>query len=93
MDVKFFEVPTPQTDKSDFYMNHTLETLELVNWNSSSAPDGNTGLLLDEAKMQAIINRLSRPAASLGVVLRPHLKSTKSIEIARRVLTGEPASA
>ena len=49
VDVKFFEVPTAQTDKSDFYMNHTLEAMELVKWNSSSAPDGNTGLLLDEA--------------------------------------------
>lgn len=45
-------------------------------------------LLVDEAKMQANIDRLSRHAAQLGVPLRPHLKTTKSIDIARRVLTG-----
>ncbi len=43
-------------------------------------------LLLDEAKMTRNINRLAQHAASLGVALRPHLKSAKSVEVARRVL-------
>lgn len=45
-------------------------------------------LLLDEAKMTRNIDRLAAHAADLGVALRPHLKTVKSVEIARRVLTG-----
>lgn len=43
-------------------------------------------LLVDEARMKRNIDRLSRHAASLGVSLRPHLKTTKSVEAARYVL-------
>lgn len=43
-------------------------------------------LLVDEARMKRNIDRLSRHATSLGVTLRPHLKSTKSVEAARYVL-------
>jgi D-serine deaminase-like pyridoxal phosphate-dependent protein len=43
-------------------------------------------LLLDEAKMLANIDRLARHAADLGVALRPHLKTAKSVDVARRVL-------
>jgi len=43
-------------------------------------------LLLDEARMMANIRRLEKRAASLGVALRPHLKTVKSVEAARRVL-------
>lgn len=45
-------------------------------------------LLLDEARMMANIRRLERRAASLNVVLRPHLKTVKSVEAARRILAG-----
>ncbi len=45
-------------------------------------------LLLDEARMERNIARLRDRAARLGVRLRPHLKTPKSVEIARRVLTG-----
>lgn len=45
-------------------------------------------LLLDQAKMQANIDRLATRAADLGVILRPHLKTVKSVEAARQVLTG-----
>lgn len=43
-------------------------------------------LLVDEARMKRNIARLSRHAATLGITLRPHLKTTKSIEAARYVL-------
>ncbi len=43
-------------------------------------------LLVDEAKMKRNIDRLARHAADLGVALRPHLKTTKSVEAARYVL-------
>ena len=43
-------------------------------------------LLVDEAKMKRNIDRLSKRAADLGVSLRPHLKTTKSVEAARYVL-------
>ncbi len=45
-------------------------------------------LLLDEAKMMRNIDRLAARATRLGVSLRPHLKTTKSVEAARRVLDG-----
>ncbi len=43
-------------------------------------------LLVDEARMKRNIDRLSKHAETLGVSLRPHLKTTKSVEAARYVL-------
>ena len=43
-------------------------------------------LLLDEAKMKRNIARLAAHADSLGVTVRPHLKTTKSVEAARYAL-------
>ena len=43
-------------------------------------------LIVDEAKMKRNIARLSDHAKHLGVLLRPHLKTTKSIDAARYVL-------
>lgn len=45
-------------------------------------------LLLDEAKMQRNISRLAQRVAGMGVALRPHMKTAKSMEVARRQLTG-----
>jgi D-serine deaminase-like pyridoxal phosphate-dependent protein len=45
-------------------------------------------LVLDELKMMRNIDRLAAHAAVLGVTLRPHLKTAKSVEVARRLLTG-----
>jgi D-serine deaminase-like pyridoxal phosphate-dependent protein len=45
-------------------------------------------LLLDEAKMMRNIERLDARAQKLGVTLRPHLKTAKSTEIARRLRGG-----
>ena len=45
-------------------------------------------LLLDERRMLANIARLRERAASLGVRLRPHLKTAKSVDVALRQLTG-----
>ncbi|PHQ69725.1 MAG: alanine racemase [Paracoccus sp.] len=44
-------------------------------------------LILDEARMTRNIRRLADKATALGVTLRPHLKTGKSIDVARRVLT------
>ncbi len=41
-------------------------------------------LLLDAAKMDRNIARMSARLASLGVTFRPHLKTCKSIDVARR---------
>lgn len=46
-------------------------------------------LLLDEAKMMRNIDWLAEHAETLGVSLRPHLKTVKSVEAARRILAGE----
>lgn len=43
-------------------------------------------LLVDEARMKRNIARLAQRASALGVSLRPHLKTTKSVEAARYVL-------
>ena len=47
-------------------------------------------LLLDQAKLDRNIGRMRAQLvqAGDGVVLRPHLKTAKSIEVARRVLGG-----
>jgi len=45
-------------------------------------------LLLDEARMTRNIERLAERARALGVTLRPHLKTAKSAEIARRLSGG-----
>lgn len=45
-------------------------------------------LLLDEAKMQRNIDRLAQRMTDMGVVLRPHMKTAKSLEVAHRQLTG-----
>ncbi|MFE0755053.1 DSD1 family PLP-dependent enzyme [Inquilinus sp. NPDC058860] len=46
------------------------------------------GLVLDEGRMLRNIERLRSRLQPLNVALRPHLKTAKSIEVARRVLTG-----
>jgi D-serine deaminase-like pyridoxal phosphate-dependent protein len=45
-------------------------------------------LLLDEARMERNIERLASRTAGLGSALRPHLKTVKSVDVARRVLEG-----
>lgn len=45
-------------------------------------------LLLDEAKMLRNIRRLEERAKSLGVALRPHLKTAKSVDVAKRLNGG-----
>jgi D-serine deaminase-like pyridoxal phosphate-dependent protein len=44
-------------------------------------------LILDEARMQRNIDRLAAHIAAKGGVLRPHLKTVKSVEIAKRLLS------
>lgn len=45
-------------------------------------------LVLDEKRMRRNIDRLRRRLAPFGVALRPHIKTPKSIDVARQVLTG-----
>jgi D-serine deaminase-like pyridoxal phosphate-dependent protein len=45
-------------------------------------------LVLDEARVLANLARLRGRLDALGVPLRPHLKTCKSVEVARRVLAG-----
>ena len=47
-------------------------------------------LLLDEARMMRNIARLATHAERLGVTLRPHVKTAKSVEVARRLTGGTP---
>lgn len=44
-------------------------------------------LILDADRMDRNIARLRQRLAPLGVTLRPHLKTAKSVEVARRVMT------
>src|SRR5271166_6472663 len=50
-------------------------------------------LLLDERRMLANIARMRERAAGLGVRLRPHLKTAKSVDVARRLLDGGAGAA
>lgn len=45
-------------------------------------------LMLDERRMLRNVARLERGLRALGTPLRPHLKTAKSIDVARRVLAG-----
>lgn len=47
-------------------------------------------LLLDRGKLERNIKRLADHARKLGVVLRPHMKTAKSIDVARQVFPTEP---
>jgi D-serine deaminase-like pyridoxal phosphate-dependent protein len=47
-------------------------------------------LVLDAAIMEANIARLRGRLRPLGVALRPHVKTAKSMEVARRCTAGEP---
>jgi D-serine deaminase-like pyridoxal phosphate-dependent protein len=44
-------------------------------------------LLLDEARMDRNIERMRRQVQQLGVAFRPHVKTNKCIEVARRIMT------
>ena len=45
-------------------------------------------LVLDREKLDRNISRLSQHVSSLGAGLRPHLKTAKSIDVARRLFRG-----
>lgn len=47
-------------------------------------------LLLDCSKLDRNITRLADHARKLGAVLRPHMKTAKSIDVARRVFPDGP---
>ena len=50
-------------------------------------------LVLNVPVMDANIARMRRRLASLGVAFRPHLKTAKSIDVARRMFDGAPGAA
>ncbi len=50
-------------------------------------------LILDADRMDRNIQRLKSHLATLGPTLRPHLKTTKSVEAARRVMTSDAGPA
>ncbi|KAJ9442065.1 D-threo-3-hydroxyaspartate dehydratase [Diplonema papillatum] len=45
-------------------------------------------LLLDLTKLSANVERMNRKAGALGVRLRPHLKTSKSLRVADAVFGG-----
>ena len=47
-------------------------------------------LILDRRILQHNIDRMARAVARHGVALRPHMKTAKSIEVARLALAGQP---
>ncbi len=59
----------------------------------SAATISNTvtpALLLDRGRLERNIRRLANRAEELGVVLRPHMKTAKSIDVAKVVFPDEP---
>ena len=50
-------------------------------------------LVLDRGRMETNIRRMRKRAAALGVTLRPHLKTCKSADVARRMVDpGDPVT-
>jgi D-serine deaminase-like pyridoxal phosphate-dependent protein len=47
-------------------------------------------LLLDRTRLERNLERMRVHVHGLGAVLRPHVKTAKSIDVARRALAGEP---
>ncbi|NKI36389.1 DSD1 family PLP-dependent enzyme [Wenzhouxiangella sp. XN79A] len=50
-------------------------------------------LLVDETRFERNVGRMNARLARLRVPLRPHLKTVKNIELARRMLAGHPGGA
>lgn len=50
-------------------------------------------LVLDESKMQSNIKRLKSHLSSFDVILRPHLKTAKSIKVARQLMDDDAGPA
>lgn len=65
-------------------MNDTLSASQRPTLESLDTPCA----VLDETRMTRNIERLNGLMAGHGVRLRPHLKTPKSIDVARRVMTG-----
>lgn len=51
---------------------------------------GTPCLILDRSKLTANVRRMAERSESLGVPLRPHLKTAKCIEVANLVTQGQP---
>ena len=49
-------------------------------------------LLLDEARMERNIARMQERVRRLGVAFRPHVKTNKSIDVTRRIVSGPDAA-
>ena len=47
-------------------------------------------LVLDRGRLEGNLARMQARAAVLGVALRPHLKTAKSVEVARLATAGQP---
>ena len=72
-------------------MNHvvTLESKKEASLKSAETPC----LILDVDRMDRNIRRLNARLKTLGPTLRPHLKTVKSVEVARRVMMDDAGSA
>jgi D-serine deaminase-like pyridoxal phosphate-dependent protein len=51
---------------------------------------GTPALLVDRARLEHNIRRMRERLAELGVPLRPHVKTAKSVDIARMAVEGQP---
>ena len=70
-------------------MNSVVSMERLLATGASSLHELQTpALVLDREKLDRNIARLSKRVTSLGAVLRPHLKTAKSIDVARRLFSG-----
>lgn len=68
-----------------------MQTAVKLNPSSQTVHDIVTpSLLLDRGKLSRNISRLADHARQLGVVLRPHMKTAKSIDVARLVFPDGP---
>lgn len=69
-------------------------TRDAVTWERPTLKNvGTPCLILDRDRMDRNIRRLRTRLDQLGVALRPHLKTAKSIDAARRVMTSSAGPA
>jgi D-serine deaminase-like pyridoxal phosphate-dependent protein len=74
-------------EREQWHMEHLVDTGRPIEQLETPC------LLLDESRMMRNVTGLKQRLESLGVPLRPHLKTAKSIDVARRVINVPTGSA
>jgi D-serine deaminase-like pyridoxal phosphate-dependent protein len=69
---------------------HPLRAAGLTSLDMNLTALETPALLLDRTRLERNLERMRTHVHGLGAVLRPHVKTAKSIDVTRRALAGEP---